>query len=168
MLSQCTTSTVQNSHHHKNTNNAWRICLYTVTSPAQFVVSIQISLGRRMTAVENKGRKDEEFEGGRRGGRAERLQNQSGDKIWAAVGLLGMDASCLPPYFCFFFLPLKLFSEWSWEVWNSWRISFRATAAATAEAARFDWLMWVCEMRRDSGRGGEWKGWHKKWVTYSI
>ena len=62
-----------------------------------------------MTAVENKGRKDEEFEGGRRGGRAERLQNQSGDKIWAAVGLLGMDASCLPPYFCFFFLPLSYF-----------------------------------------------------------
>ena len=54
-----------------------------------------------MTTVENKGRKDEELEGGRRGGptraRAEQLQNQSGDKIWAAVGLLGMDASCLPP-----------------------------------------------------------------------
>ena len=36
-------------------------------------------------------------EGGAGFGLAEQLQNQSGDKIWAAVGLLGMDASCLPP-----------------------------------------------------------------------
>ena len=36
-------------------------------------------------------------EGGAGFGLAEQLQNQSGDKIWAAVGLLGMEASCLSP-----------------------------------------------------------------------
>ena len=48
--------------------NDLKICLSTVASPAQFVVSIQISLGRRMTTVENKGRKDEELEGRRNEG----------------------------------------------------------------------------------------------------